>query len=264
MSAESSAPKSTSFSFSFSSSPLSGVGNLLVTPSGRPPPSSLAALETSVPLPPLPLELGAPTLLVLVLDTVIPLFLPSSSARFTNSSMAATRFFISFMDVRLGFMCFGFDGLLISPPERSPFAAPPPGPGPAPEAPPFAPDPRPPPLGLSRSRALERLRERVRIPEPLRASLALGSRVLERDEGGRSLVYWLRPTRRVFLEVAVVVEDWGFRLAPLRCEDRGAGKSAVGGVETVEGGGGLEGSSMPGDSILGHGVSRCCEGRFTR
>ena len=61
-------------------------------------------------------------------------------------------------------------------------------------------------------------------------------------------MYWLRPIRRVVF-VEADVEVWGLRDAPLRWEDRGGGRSTVGGVETVEGGGGLEGSSRLGDSV---------------
>ena len=58
--------------------------------------------------------------------------------------------------------------------------------------------------------------------------------------------------RRVDLVVEVAVVDvWALRLAPLRWEERGGGRSTVGGVETLEGGGGLEGSSRPGDSVHG-------------
>ena len=99
------------------------------------------------------------------------------------------------------------------------------------------------PLGLSRSRALERERDRVRTPAapppPLRES-SFGSRVLERDEGGRSLVYWFLPVRRAgFAGFMGAADEALYTLrAVLRCDERGGGTSIAGGVETLEVGGG--------------------------
>lgn len=142
----------------------------------------------------------------------------SSSARLTNSSMAATRFFISFMLVRFGFKCLGLLGRLPNSPSALPSKL----------VVPAVPLIDEPPLGLSKSRALERDRDLARLP---RMSLAFGSSVCDSEEVGKSLsfVYWLRPTRLVpFTAVRPF----------LRCDERGTGVSAAGGVETVDGGGG--------------------------